>query len=74
MLRVGDQVKLDVEALDRNGRAITGLGAPSWATSDDRVASLRGNGNVRGESVGRASVTATLGGRSVSALVEVRAR
>ena len=74
MLRVGEQAKLDVEALDRHGQPIGGLGAPAWSTSDDRVVSLRGNGNVRGESVGRASVTAMLRGRSVSALVEVRAR
>ena len=74
MLRVGDMIRFDVVALDRNGNPVNGLGAASWSTTDGRVASLRGNGNVRAEAVGSASVTASLGGRSISALVEVRAR
>ena len=74
MLRVGDMMRFDVEALDRNGQPVGGLGAAAWTTTDARVVSLRGNGNVRAEAVGTASVTAALGGRSISALIEVRAR
>jgi uncharacterized protein YjdB len=73
-MRVGDQQRLTVEALDAAGRPINGLGAITWATSDAKVASVVGNGNVRAEGVGRATITVTVDGRSVSAAIEVQAK
>ena len=74
ILRVGDQQKLTLTALDAQGNAVNGLGAISWTSSDAKVATLNGNGNVRAAGEGRATITATVDGRSVSAGVEVQAR
>ena len=73
-MRVGDQQKLTLEALDAQGKSVGGLGAITWSTSDAKVASINGNGNIRAEGVGRATITASVGGRSISAVVDVQAK
>jgi uncharacterized protein YjdB len=73
-MRVGDQQRLTVEALDAAGRPVNGLGSIAWTTSDARVVALNGSGNVRAQAVGRATITATVDGRSASAAIEVQAK
>ena len=71
-MRVGQQSKLTLTALDAAGKVLD-VGAISWSTSDAKIAILNGNGNVRGVAVGTATITATVAGRSATATVQVTA-
>ena len=71
-LRVGDQVKLTLQALDASGKEVD-VGSINWTSSDTKIVSINGNGNIRGQAVGSATVTATVAGRSASVTVQVRA-
>lgn len=69
----GDRLTLRAEALDANGRAISGL-AVAWTTSNPLTALVTSNGTVIGVLHGDAAITATIGGKSGSVRVRVRGR
>ena len=63
---------MTLTARDASG-AVLDVGSITWTTSDARIATLNGNGNVRGVAVGTATITATVAGRSATATVRVTA-
>lgn len=69
-VRRGEQGKLTLTALDAAGKVVD-VGAITWTSSDTRIATLNGNGNVRGVAVGTATITATVAGRSATVTVQV---
>jgi uncharacterized protein YjdB len=68
-LSVSSTAQLSARALDANGAAITG--AVAWTSSNAAVASVDANGVVTGRGAGTALITATINGRSGSAVVSV---
>jgi alpha-amylase len=60
-----------VDAFDAAGKPVD-VGPIAWSTSDPKVVSLNGNGNLRGQAAGTATITATVGGRSASITIQVR--
>ncbi len=62
-LVAGDTLRLSAEALDANGRAVSGA-AFSWSSSEPAVATVDGVGLVTAASPGEAAITATSGGAS----------
>ena len=71
-LDAGQSGTLTATPLDNNGAPGTG-GRVQWASSDAAVATVSGDGLVTGVSAGVASITATIAGRTGSAVVTVRA-
>lgn len=71
-ITVGDQVQLSASAYDANGRNAM-LGNVKWTTSDNKTASVDGDGTVTGKAAGTATITATSGKVSGTATVTVNA-
>ena len=67
---LGDTLRLAAEAFDANGRAVAGAEF-SWASSDDAVATVDGSGLVTAAGSGTATITASVGSASGSAVVTV---
>ncbi len=67
---LGDTLRLEAEAFDANGHAVAGAEF-SWESSDDAVATVDGSGLVTARGNGTATVTATAGEASGSAVVTV---
>ncbi|WP_284352167.1 beta strand repeat-containing protein [Roseisolibacter agri] len=68
----GQRVTLSAEPLDAQGRVIQTTLAVTWTSSNPLVAVVSSSGQVTGLTRGDATITATIGGRSGSALVRVR--
>lgn len=69
LVRLGETKTFRVNATDAEGGRVTG--AAQWAVTDESVASVNQSGRVQAVGPGVASVTATLGGITGSARVEV---
>lgn len=69
-LSIGRTVQLTAQALDRSGSVLTERQI-SWATSDDRVATVDQSGLVTAVRAGTATITATSEGKSGAATVQV---
>ncbi|MDE2751723.1 MAG: Ig-like domain-containing protein, partial [Gemmatimonadota bacterium] len=67
---LGDTLRLTAEALDANGNAVAGAEF-SWESSDDAVATVDTTGLVTSVASGIATITATTGSVSGSAIVSV---
>ena len=67
---LGDTLRLTAEALDANGNAVAGSEF-SWESSDDAVATVDASGLVTAVGSGSATITATSGSASGSAIVNV---
>ena len=67
---LGDTLRLAAEAFDANGRAVAGAEF-SWESSDDAVAAVDGSGLVTAAANGTATITASAGEASGSAVVTV---
>ena len=67
---LGDTLRLTAEAFDANGRAVAGAEF-EWASSDDAVATVDGSGLVTAAGNGQATITASAGGASGTAMVTV---
>jgi hypothetical protein len=67
---VGATTQLTATALDDRGRAVSGLPV-SWSSANPSIASVDGSGVVTGHAPGEVEVTASVGGLSGTALVEV---
>jgi uncharacterized protein YjdB len=67
----GSTTQLTASALDGSGTVVTG-GSATWASSDPAIASVSPAGTVTGVAPGVASVTATISGRTGSAIITVR--
>lgn len=68
-ISVGTTAQLSARAVDSNGAAITGTVA--WTSSSAAVASVDGSGVVTGRGPGTAVISATVNGRTGSAIVSV---
>ena len=66
----GDTLRLEAEALDATGHAVTGAEF-AWASADTAVAVVDTMGLVRGIREGTTTITATAGGVSGTAMVTV---
>ena len=67
---LGDTLRLAAEAFDANGRSVAGAEF-SWEVSDDAVALVDGSGLVTAAGNGTATITASAGGASGTAVVTV---
>jgi uncharacterized protein YjdB len=70
-LEPGQRAQLSAEALDQNGRVMSGV-TFTWSTSNPLVAGVSGSGNVQALLPGSATITARAGDKSGGATVEVR--
>lgn len=69
-IRVGDVATLLAETLDATGATLHGR-AVTWATGNAAVATVSADGGVMGVGVGSATISATAGGVSGTALISV---
>ena len=67
---IGATVQLSARAVDVTGNVVTGR-TVEWSSSNAGVATVDASGLVRGVSVGAASITASVGGVSGAAAIEV---
>jgi serine/threonine-protein kinase len=70
---VGSSVRLGASAYDQRGSSMAGRSF-TWSSSDPRVAQVSADGLVTGIAEGTAEITASNGGRSGTATVDVSAR
>jgi uncharacterized protein YjdB len=70
-LEVGQRGQLSAEALDQNGRVISGV-TFTWSSSNPLVAAVSGSGQVQALLPGSATITVTAGGVRGGATVEVQ--
>jgi uncharacterized protein YjdB len=68
----GSSVQLTAQARDANGIPISGV-TYSWSSNNTQVATVSGSGNVSGVSAGIAMISATAGGHTGAASVNVSA-
>lgn len=63
----GTTIQMTATPLDQNGRAMSGLGTPTWASSDETIATVDGSGLVTSVALGGpVSITATLSSGGVT--------
>lgn len=72
-IREGESIRLTVTATDPDGRLLA-ASSIQWSSSDQGVAELVGPGKVLGAHEGTALITASWGGASGAAVVNVRRR
>jgi plastocyanin len=59
-VQVGSAVQLSATPRDQNGAPMSGLGTPTWSTSDATKATVDASGRVTGVAAGTATITASL--------------
>ena len=69
-LQVGQTLTLTATARDAKGTALTGR-PTSWSTSNALIATVSATGVVTGVAIGSAAITATIGGKAGSQVVNV---
>lgn len=69
-IRERDEASLTAVALDARGHLIRSL-TPTWASPDTLVATIKQDGKVEGVAPGRVRMTASVGGKSAGATVNV---
>jgi serine/threonine-protein kinase len=69
-LTVGGTLRLSARAIDQRGNALPGR-TPRWRSSSTSIATVSGNGTVRGHAEGRTVITATVEGRSATVSLTV---
>ncbi len=70
-LALGSAVQLTARGLDHKERTVSGYPV-AWRSDDEAVATVDDAGLVTGHARGEATIAATMGGRTGSALVDVR--
>jgi serine/threonine-protein kinase len=73
VLRVGDEVRLHVDAFDRRGNALAEV-RPDWTSDTPRIASITPDGDVIARAPGRAHFTVAVDGVVASCDMQVQDR
>lgn len=72
VLAVTESLQLQAVPIDSNGVAVDTTVAPAWASSDEEVAVVNGEGVVEALVVGTAAITATAGSHTGEASFEIK--